>query len=217
MKTLLNPIAIGIFTAVILMRIAHADVDVGKGSISTNEVINEFSPTASSPQEEEDTVDVGKKREICRGIKINCGTSSEPPRRPKVDWGNKPPVGTTRPSYCQEKAISVEVLFDYNSEQLTAAAIEQLRPFGEALSSEQLKGLSYRVEGHTDAIGGESYNKDLSLRRAESVKNYLQYQFQFSGKGMQAVGKGKSQLADPANPTSEKNRRVRIIKLACNK
>lgn len=34
-------------------------------------------------------------------------------------------------------------------------------------------GLTVRIEGHTDALGSEEYNMELSGRRAESVKQYL--------------------------------------------
>jgi OOP family OmpA-OmpF porin len=33
--------------------------------------------------------------------------------------------------------------------------------------------LSIIIEGHTDKVGRESYNKDLSLKRAEAVKKYF--------------------------------------------
>ena len=65
--------------------------------------------------------------------------------------------------------------------------------------------------GHTDAIGTDAYNQKLSVRRAESVKNYL------VSKGVEknrvyTEGKGEKQpVAD--NKTSEgraKNRRVEI-------
>ncbi len=65
--------------------------------------------------------------------------------------------------------------------------------------------------GHTDSIGTDAYNQKLSIRRAESVKAYLQ------GKGIEAnriytEGKGEKQpVAD--NKTAEgraKNRRVEI-------
>lgn len=65
--------------------------------------------------------------------------------------------------------------------------------------------------GHTDAVGGDSYNQSLSVRRAEAVKAYL------VSKGIEAnrvytEGKGKAQpVAD--NSTREgraKNRRVEV-------
>lgn len=42
-----------------------------------------------------------------------------------------------------------------------------------ALMKETDEVLEVRVEGHTDSIGSEQYNMDLSQRRAESVVQYL--------------------------------------------
>jgi outer membrane protein OmpA-like peptidoglycan-associated protein len=38
---------------------------------------------------------------------------------------------------------------------------------------EKYPKLEIEVSGHTDNIGGDEYNKSLSLRRAKSVVNYL--------------------------------------------
>jgi outer membrane protein OmpA-like peptidoglycan-associated protein len=66
-----------------------------------------------------------------------------------------------------------------------------------------------RVEGHTDNRGSESYNQDLSQRRAESVRLYLIKQG-VSDERLAAVGYGEAEpIAD--NETEEgrsKNRRV---------
>jgi len=113
----------------------------------------------------------------------------------------------------EEKAISLQVLFEYDSANLTAQAIQQLQPVGRALASDDLKGMSFRIEGHTDVIGGDQYNLELSQRRADAVKTYLTDQYGLVDISIQVVGKGKSDLADKDNPTSEVNRRVRIVRL----
>ena len=113
----------------------------------------------------------------------------------------------------EEKAISLEVLFDYNSATLTTEAKQQLGPVGMALASEALKGMRFRIEGHTDVIGSNEYNIDLSRQRAEAVKSYLTEQYGLADVYIYIVGKGEKDLADKANPTSEVNRRVRIIRL----
>ncbi len=66
------------------------------------------------------------------------------------------------------------------------------------------------LEGHTDSIGSEDYNKGLSKRRAESVKNYLVNKFNINSSRISTVGHGESKPV-ASNKTSEgrqRNRRV---------
>ncbi|PID73976.1 MAG: hypothetical protein CSB33_00935 [Desulfobacterales bacterium] len=69
------------------------------------------------------------------------------------------------------------------------------------------------VEGHTCIIGGPAYNEKLSMRRAESVRNYLVGKFGISPDRLSAEGYGLTRpVAD--NSTEEgrvKNRRVLVI------
>ena len=57
-------------------------------------------------------------------------------------------------------------------------AVQEL---GKALSNSSLKGSTFVVAGHTDAIGGESYNQDLSERRADTIKKYLTEKYGLTG------------------------------------
>jgi outer membrane protein OmpA-like peptidoglycan-associated protein len=68
------------------------------------------------------------------------------------------------------------------------------------------------VEGHTDSTGSDSYNYDLSQRRAQSVVDYLGSNG-VSTSRMDAVGKGASSPI-ASNDTSDgraRNRRVEVI------
>lgn len=111
----------------------------------------------------------------------------------------------------QKIALSMEILFAYNSTELTADAKDKLKSVGEAMQSNQLQSLHFIVEGHTDAVGGDEYNKNLSLKRADSVKQYLVDTYQLDATRLKAEGKGKHGLLDPKDPDSEVNRRVRIV------
>jgi outer membrane protein OmpA-like peptidoglycan-associated protein len=110
-----------------------------------------------------------------------------------------------------EAALSVELIFGYNSAELTDSAKQQLKPIGEALSSGKLQILNFVIEGHTDAVGSQTYNKTLSEQRAASVKQFLVDIYKLDEAHIQVIGKGKTDLLDPNNPDSEVNRRVRII------
>ena len=109
------------------------------------------------------------------------------------------------------RALSLEVYFQFNSADLTADAVQQLRPVGEALSSNELANLEFTLEGHTDASGDENYNLTLSERRAETVKKYFVENYSLSPDRVQAEGKGEAELIDALNPISGVNRRVTII------
>ncbi len=69
------------------------------------------------------------------------------------------------------------------------------------------------VAGHTDSLGSDSYNKDLSMRRAQAVVDYLVSEHGIDRKRLVARGYGEAQpVAD--NSTAEgryQNRRVETI------
>jgi outer membrane protein OmpA-like peptidoglycan-associated protein len=89
----------------------------------------------------------------------------------------------------------------------------QVTALGKALTSDELKGATFVVAGHTDAKGGDSYNQGLSERRAEAVRRFLKDKYGIDSANLVAVGHGKTQLKDSANPLAAENRRVQIINL----
>ncbi len=102
--------------------------------------------------------------------------------------------------------------FEFDSARLTEPAKQLLETVAEAVSSARLQGYRFRVAGHTDAVGSEEYNLNLSQRRAQSVRDFL------ATRGVDAqridiVGEGESMLIDPAEPDSSLNRRVEISRV----
>ncbi|MFO7687902.1 MAG: OmpA family protein [Desulfobacterales bacterium] len=68
--------------------------------------------------------------------------------------------------------LSGSVVFASNQSSILPAAQSRLNQVSEALMSTD-KHRNLTVEGHTDAIGSEAYNMQLSQRRADSVRSYL--------------------------------------------
>lgn len=64
-----------------------------------------------------------------------------------------------------------DVLFDFNKYTLKAEARERLAKISGIV--EAYPGLKLQVEGHTDSIGSDVYNLQLSEKRADSVRAYL--------------------------------------------
>jgi outer membrane protein OmpA-like peptidoglycan-associated protein len=180
----------------IVLANAHADEEnFGKSTPDHEKIIELFKGDGDN------VVDDGESPGIrTRGLNIIDSGKSKPQHKPVT------PV-------MAEKAISMEVLFDYDSATLTTEAKHQLGPVGQALASDDLKGMTFRIEGHTDIIGGDQYNLELSRRRAQAVKDFLTQQYGLASVSIEIVGKGESDLADAKHPTSEANRRVRIVRL----
>ena len=110
--------------------------------------------------------------------------------------------------------IDLEITFDYNSADISAKSLPSVQALGRALTNPDLKGSTFIVAGHTDAVGGEEYNQGLSERRADSIKHYLVDKFGIAGSDLVTVGYGKTKLKDPSNPTAEVNRRVQVVNMA---
>jgi outer membrane protein OmpA-like peptidoglycan-associated protein len=109
--------------------------------------------------------------------------------------------------------IDLDIQFDYNSADISATSLPSVRSLGEALSDASLKGSTFVVEGHTDAVGGEAFNQDLSERRADSIKRYLTEKYGIAGANLVTVGYGKDRPKDPNAPMDPINRRVQVINM----
>jgi OmpA-OmpF porin, OOP family len=112
-------------------------------------------------------------------------------------------------------AVNLTVNFATGSAELTPEAIKTLDELGKALSSQDLSGYKFRIEGHTDTVGSASLNKTLSERRAEAVVDYIAGKYGVSPDRMQAVGMGEEGLlvSTPAQTPEPRNRRVEVINL----
>jgi outer membrane protein OmpA-like peptidoglycan-associated protein len=109
--------------------------------------------------------------------------------------------------------IDLEINFDYNSANISPKARASVEALGRALSNPELRGSTFVVAGHTDAVGGEPYNQDLSERRADAIKRYLVDKFGIAGTDLVTVGYGKSKLKDASAPTAGVNRRVQVVNM----
>jgi outer membrane protein OmpA-like peptidoglycan-associated protein len=109
--------------------------------------------------------------------------------------------------------IDLEITFDYNSADISAKSLPAVQALGRALTNPDLKGSTFLVAGHTDAAGGDSFNQDLSERRADSIKRYLMSKFGIAAPDLVTVGYGKTKLKNQGDPLAEENRRVQVVNM----
>ena len=103
-----------------------------------------------------------------------------------------------------------DVLFKSGSFELLPGARERLAKVSGIVLAYQ--GLHLAVEGHTDSIGTDEYNRRLSEQRAEAVRDYLVQQG-IASDAITASGFGKSEPV-ASNDTPEgrqQNRRVELV------
>jgi outer membrane protein OmpA-like peptidoglycan-associated protein len=103
-----------------------------------------------------------------------------------------------------------DVLFDFNKYTLKSEARERLAKISGIV--EAYPGLKLQVEGHTDSIGSDQYNLELSEKRADSVRAYL-VSNGVSPDSVKSEGFGKADpIADNGTAQGRKlNRRVDMI------
>jgi OOP family OmpA-OmpF porin len=99
--------------------------------------------------------------------------------------------------------------FKVGSAELPELLKKQLDVFAEVLRSKKGTARQIKVTGHADASGTPEANQQLSVKRAEAVKDYL------VSKGadpsmLTIAGQGSKDPANPANPLAPENRRVEI-------
>ncbi len=103
------------------------------------------------------------------------------------------------------------ILFAVNSEEVEPGAHDTLAQVAEMV--DLYDGRDVLIIGHTDAVGDDSYNQELSERRAELVKDYFIDQFKIEARRLSSEGRGESRPIT-SNATAEgrdANRRIEVI------
>ena len=104
------------------------------------------------------------------------------------------------------------IYFDFASDQIRAESESVLKEIADAMKANPAWKLS--VEGHTDNIGGDAYNLDLSNRRAAAVKEALVERYHIRPERLATTGYGASRPKE-SNDTLEgraRNRRVELVR-----
>ena len=117
-------------------------------------------------------------------------------------------IASTKPK------IDLEIQFDYNSADISGNSMPAVQELGKALSNASMRGSTFVVAGHTDSVGSEGYNQDLSERRADTIKRYLTEKYGINGADLVTVGYGESKPKDPNAPMDPANRRVQVVNMA---
>lgn len=112
------------------------------------------------------------------------------------------------PAPAQEAFVAHNILFEFNSDELNPDSQKTLGELVEYLHKAPFTKLT--VEGHTDSVGSETYNMNLSQRRADSIKKYLVDHYGVNEAQIEAIGYGPTRpIADNGNYQGrQQNRRV---------
>jgi outer membrane protein OmpA-like peptidoglycan-associated protein len=120
--------------------------------------------------------------------------------------------GAQRPQ-SSPPTVVLPVLFEFNSDRILPDYYSDLDKLGQLLIKRTESRI--QIEGYTDNIGSEPYNRALSERRAKSVKQYLVQHFSLAPERLTVRGYGKDKPMFP-NDTDEgrkKNRRVEFVNI----
>ncbi len=135
---------------------------------------------------------------------------------PEIALAPEPEVEAIKPS--QEKVVEemlqildlAGITFLFGSDEITEQGINILNDVVRILNENQ--EFDVVVAGHSDSVGDDNINLDLSQRRAQSVMNYLISQG-INAQRMNAVGYGESEPIT-SNDTQEGRAINRRIELA---
>lgn len=152
------------------------------------------SPPAAASGIDENALISALKQKAARGLSVDEVESRQ--------------LATVLPS---KPRIDLEINFDVNSADITESTRPVVTALGRALQNDDLKGATFVIAGHTDRSGSASYNKRLSQKRAESIKQFLIDNYNMSSEQLIVVGYGQDRPKNKSNPYAAENRRAEIV------
>lgn len=108
-------------------------------------------------------------------------------------------------------SLEEQLLFKFGSTDVDPNGVKALKNLAKVL--EQNQDINIMIEGHTDDVGDDGYNWDLSVKRATSIVKILLDNSKIDPKRLTASGRGMFMPIDQSetDDARKKNRRTEII------
>jgi len=110
-----------------------------------------------------------------------------------------------------ETGLGFNLQFGFDSVEILADSQPYIDRLGEVLGKPDNAGKQLLIVGHTDASGSDSYNAQLSERRAVAIQQYLTTAWNIDAARFQIQGAGEAQPLDGTDPLDGINRRVEFF------
>lgn len=94
------------------------------------------------------------------------------PEEKKAEAPPPPPPPPPQPTY-EKVTISATALFDFDKATLKPEGQAAIHDLDETIKAKGASVVDINVIGHTDSVGSEEYNQQLSVRRATAVKDFM--------------------------------------------
>jgi OOP family OmpA-OmpF porin len=136
------------------------------------------------------------------------GVTDDKDRCPGTPMGTRVDADGCPLAVAQVASIKLKVNFAFDSDVVQERYFADLGELAEFLK--RFSDLQVDVEGHTDSVGPEDYNQQLSQRRAQAVVDMLVNQYGIAATRLEPKGYGESKPV-ASNDTEEgraENRRV---------
>ena len=134
----------------------------------------------------------------------SCAALLEPPM--SAAPAPAPPPAAPQPPF----RLSADALFGFDSAVLSDRGRQAI---AQALGTQSRPDLRLLVIGHTDRLGSDAYNRDLSQRRAQAVAGYLQ-ELGVPAHAIRAEGRGSG---EPLVQCDQRERQALVACLAPNR
>lgn len=175
----------------LLVATCAAAQDTGSTSSNTSDTsVKSIVNQLKAHHDDDGSVNTGATRSLRLGAAAAAGKVADAPAPPA--------------------SISMQIQFAFNSDRIEGASATTMSNLAAALKSDELKGRTFQVVGHTDGVGSANYNMRLSQMRAASVKRFLVDQGVQAGR-LSASGTGANDLLNKTDPSAAENRRVEIV------